>query len=902
MSQTHHTHHPLARASSFSILSANSSSNSTSATAGTAVYAVAASASAFLVACGSELPQPALSKLLNALLWLGGVPLTDSSEKQQQQQQQQQQQLLDDGSAFISGLESARYKCALLPHQGVSSSSSSSLSSSSSSSIGNGSSGASGGLASGGGGGGGGAVSQQSGGSGWAGEASSMSMLARSSLRTHTAVCSYAALAYSESLAANTRASVSTSTSSQKSTIEWHWWLETSSRVLTKSIDESIAPTRQLRLLSDNYLSLASLVLDVTCSSLPPSALSTLTPSTSSLFSTIVNTLVKMVSSRPPCCGVLRLSVASFLSRLRPSILLSLLFLPAESSSYSSSSLLFVIQKCTIQGWADNEEDEDNNLLIDRGGEERKDERIGAESLVGVVITTSTTSQDTTTTESGRSLMTQQRVQAQQWLDDNMHVLELGLAASVRMALDAVKVLLLALTEAPSSTPADATSSSSSFNLYSDENERIATLRLSQISTFLSTLASSAPATLTVTLDDLSCAGLGMLGTLSAGALRKAAASHNQNSQSVAALQKVAADSLSSLALSCIDSRPTVRLHAQEVLQTVVLHLQNTQSYVPRPRGSGAAGITPPPSLLLASIYPVCFAFPAAALVLACAIKPGVNIVHSAEAVLTELHDLSADDASDGSDQILRSLPFFSSAVTILSEARLAMKMSPNTDVLQSNVSSNPYMYAAVAAVEAAATPTSRSELLSSSPSSSSSSSSSSFSSRPTLTSGAPLFSPAASGARGLSPTPQSKTTTGGGTSSGGGDRVELSCERTISGVVQLVSRTFLNLLPVSSSNDQHQQKNREMTLRLVRLLVEVFEGALRSAEECRPPALPLQESLRECARNTIQVIRSSGTSTSSIIANTSGNDVITVSDALNAEIASGRFECLAKISSQLSV
>jgi hypothetical protein len=94
------------------------------------------------------------------------------------------------------------------------------------------------------------------------------------------------------------------------------------------------------------------------------------------------------------------------------------------------------------------------------------------------------------------------------------------------------------------------------------------------------------------------------------------------------------------------------------------------------------------------------------------------------------------------------------------------------------------------------------------------------------------------------------------------------------------------------------------MTLRLVRLLVEVFEGALRSAEECRPPALPLQESLRECARNTIQVIRSSSssTSTSSIIANTSGNDVITVSDALNAEIASGRFECLAKISSQLSV
>jgi len=162
--QAHPHHHPLARASSFTINSLNLNPNATPGTAGTAAYAVAASASAFLVACGNELPQPALSKLLSSLLWLGGVPLTDSNEKILHQQQQQ---LLDDGSAFISGLESARYKCALLPHQGGSSSSSS---------LGSGGSGV------------GGTPQQQTSTGGWGGESSSMSMLARTSLRTHTAV------------------------------------------------------------------------------------------------------------------------------------------------------------------------------------------------------------------------------------------------------------------------------------------------------------------------------------------------------------------------------------------------------------------------------------------------------------------------------------------------------------------------------------------------------------------------------------------------------------------------------------------------------------------------------------------------------------------------------------------
>jgi hypothetical protein len=227
------------------------------------------------------------------------------------------------------------------------------------------------------------------------------------------------------------------------------------------------------------------------------------------------------------------------------------------------------------------------------------------------------------------------------------------------------------------------------------------------------------------------------------------------------------------------------------------------------------------------------------------------------------------------------------------------MKMPPNTDVLQNNSSSNPYLYAVL---DAASPMTSRPDV--SSPSSSNSSSS-----RPTLTSGAPLFSPAASAAHGLSPTPIKNTggmnSNGGG--GGGGIRVELSCERTISSVVQLVSRTFLNLLPLSSESNEHYQHHRELILCLVRFLAEVFEGALRASEDSTPPALPLQESLRECARNTIQVIRSSSSSSNSSISGsninsttiTTGNEVISVSDALNAELATGRYESLTKISNQ---
>jgi hypothetical protein len=127
--------------------------------------------------------------------------------------------------------------------------------------------------------------------------------------------------------------------------------------------------------------------------------------------------------------------------------------------------------------------------------------------------------------------------------------------------------------------------------------------------------------------------------------------------------------------------------------------------------------------------------------------------------------------------------------------------------------------------------------------------------------------------------------------------------------VVQLVSRTFLNLLPLSSESNEHYQHHRELILCLVRFLAEVFEGALRASEDSTPPALPLQESLRECARNTIQVIRSSSSSSSSnssisgsninSTTITTGNEVISVSDALNAELATGRYESLTKISNQ---
>ena len=518
-----------------------------------------------------------------------------------------------------------------------------------------------------------------------------------------------------------------------------------------------------------------------------------------------------------------------------------------------------MIQKCTEQGWAD-----ENNV------EENEKEGSNATSIA-----------IETFKNDNNSPSIQKILSQQQYLDDNMHVLELGLAASARMALDAIKALLLVLTESSSSSSSD-----SSTLFISDENERVSTLRLAEISSFLSTLASSAPATLTVTLDDLSCAGLGMLGTLSAGAIRKSTTRRiNQSVSFRKALYKIAADAFSSLAMSCIDSRPAVRLHAQEVLQTVLLHLITSSTS----RSNNTTDIetsllsTPQMSLTISAIYPVCFAIPAATLVLACAIKPGVNIIIQAESLLIELYNSLLEDNTLENEGIL---PLFSNAVTLLSEARLALKMPPNTDVLQSNSLTNPYVYAATTASASAAAAASAM-----SSSSSNRPDISSPSSRPILTSGAPLFSPAASGGHGLSPTPNKaqKSSTNAidsnesNNNGGGRDNVTILCERTISGVVQLVSRTFLQLLPLSN-----RDQNRTLFInQFVQLIAEVFESTLRATEECKPPALPLQESLRECARNTIQVIRTNSTTTGS---------VNVVEGALLSVFASGRFDNFGRI------
>ena len=139
-------------------------------------------------------------------------------------------------------------------------------------------------------------------------------------------------------------------------------------------------------------------------------------------------------------------------------------------------------------------------------------------------------------------------------------------------------------------------------------------------------ISSFSPPTATITLDDTSCAGLGLLGTLAAACWRghgRAAGGDGSSDGDEAGV--VACDALAAIGLHFTDVRVAVRLHAVEIAQAVLLHLaQQAVGEKARLRARAAAG------LLLE------FALPAAAAVMALAFRPGVGCVRPVEQALLE--------------------------------------------------------------------------------------------------------------------------------------------------------------------------------------------------------------------------------------------------------------------------
>jgi hypothetical protein len=138
-------------------------------------------------------------------------------------------------------------------------------------------------------------------------------------------------------------------------------------------------------------------------------------------------------------------------------------------------------------------------------------------------------------------------------------------------------------------------------------------------------ISSFSPPTATITLDDTSCAGLGLLGTLAAACWRghgRAAGGDGGDGDEAGV---VACDALAAIGLHFTDVRVAVRLHAVEIAQAVLLHLaQQAVGEKARLRARAAAGLV------------LEFALPAAAAVTALAFRPGVGCVKPVEQALLE--------------------------------------------------------------------------------------------------------------------------------------------------------------------------------------------------------------------------------------------------------------------------
>lgn len=145
-------------------------------------------------------------------------------------------------------------------------------------------------------------------------------------------------------------------------------------------------------------------------------------------------------------------------------------------------------------------------------------------------------------------------------------------------------------------------------------------------------ISSFSPPTATITLDDTSCAGLGLLGTLAAACWRghgRAASDDDAGADADADAGIVACDALAAIGLHFTDVRVAVRLHAVEIAQAVLLHLAEQAR-------AEAGGQEARARARAAACLALQFALPAAAAVMALAFRPGANCVRPVEEALRE--------------------------------------------------------------------------------------------------------------------------------------------------------------------------------------------------------------------------------------------------------------------------
>jgi hypothetical protein len=326
--------------------------------------------------------------------------------------------------------------------------------------------------------------------------------------------------------------------------------------------------------------------------------------------------------------------------------------------------------------------------------------------------------------------------------------------------------------------------------------------RLRELSALLCEISSFSPPTATITLDDTSCAGLGLLGTIAAacwsaepalGAATAGAVLADPGADLVAAARAdaaiVACDALAAIGLHFTDVRPAVRLHAVEVQQAVLLHLiaQLAQERQRDANSAGAAAGANAQARARAAVGLLLeFALPAACAVLALAFRPGVAATRAVELALLKAASLgSASGSGSVAPHALRVLAFARSALGLPAAVLGATSAEVEAEAAAE----------AAAGIEAAAT-------------------------------GA-----AASAAPGAEAAAEAATVSPGGGGSGSVPR-ELLCSRTVLACLRMLARVFISLLPallVAGAGSE----GGDSVARAWLPVATVFEANLRAIAAC---------------------------------------------------------------------
>lgn len=563
------------------------------------VDAVGTNALALLRSAG-KLQPAAFARLLNVLLRLGGYsPASDTHHHHQGHLHVLQpghsrphshghgyshlsnliisRSALDDGSAFISGMESARYKCALLPPPA---------------------------------------------------EHSPASLLSRTSLTLHASTCGY-------------------------NSGNWQLWFHGMQRFVSASVADACAPTRRLRQIVDQYLALCVGLLLQHAAGIDASGAGSTADNTTTrhLTQSILQSLHMLVHAAPPVSGAVRLQVAAFLARFATgcgqasTAMLQALVAAGDSTvagdvehallvaspsgtaaahgsggrpalgaslhkehvhrAAAPNLLLQVLRACTLPGWSDDDATSDDASVS------AADEPAGLPLTAHVTASTAHLGADNSHMISAASAVGSPSGAAAASLQpeddeggDDLHVLELTLAASTRLTLDVVRGLI--------STPGPPPSASQASTM----SPQLPRAFVEQLIAFLPQLCSHTPNTSTITMDESAAAAVGLLTHLGASLL--------VHSDTVGSDDTLGWQALSSAASYCVDPRPMVRLHATEVLQSVLLQLQSSSSQAQAaPEQHGGGALVPATPLCQRVVLEL--ALPIAAAVLTAAVQQPVE-------------------------------------------------------------------------------------------------------------------------------------------------------------------------------------------------------------------------------------------------------------------------------------